>query len=294
MPLIEEVRSSCAQIAAHARWVQIDENALAGDALAAIAARGPGPALDPVRHYLEGEPADVADYLLALDAINFGSGWFPTLRKRLDGGHPVSGYFTVAWALADHVRGNGPPTPAWLRGVDTRTVAQILDQPPSHELMSLYAQALRELGRFLGDRRALDVVAQCGGSARARHPPMEPRPGTRVQGPAAAPVPVRLLLKATILTALQSTLAKTKVTAMATLTIRGLDDETKTRLRVRAARHGRSMEAEVRAILEDALPFESSSGGLGSRVHARFAAIGGMELDPPVRREAPRAASLQA
>jgi antitoxin FitA len=81
---------------------------------------------------------------------------------------------------------------------------------------------------------------------------------------------------------------------MATLTIRGLDDATKTRLRVRAARHGRSMEAEVRSILEDALPSEPSSVGLGSRIHARFAAIGGMELDPPVRREPPRAASLQA
>jgi hypothetical protein len=165
MPLLEEVRSSCAQIAAQARWVRID-----GEALVEIAAPDPAagvstPALDPVRHYLEGSPRDVADYLLALDAINFGSGWFPTLRKRLDAGRPVSGYFTVGWALADHVRAEGPPTAAWLRTVETRTIAQILDQPPDHELMSLYAQALRELGRFLGERRALDVVAECGSSA---------------------------------------------------------------------------------------------------------------------------------
>ncbi len=168
MPLFQEVRSSCARAAAQARWVRIDEDALAGDVLEGITAQGPGPALDPVRHYLEGEPGDVADYLLALDAINFGSGWFPTLRKRSISGphtHPVSGYFTVAWALADHVRAEGPPTAAWLRAVDTRTVAQLLDQPADHELMSLYAQALRELGRFLGERRALDVVAECGGSA---------------------------------------------------------------------------------------------------------------------------------
>jgi antitoxin FitA len=80
---------------------------------------------------------------------------------------------------------------------------------------------------------------------------------------------------------------------MATLTVRGLDDATKTRLRVRAAHHGRSMEAEVRAILEDALPSETTSSGLGSRIHARFAAIGGAELDLPTRRELPRAADLQ-
>ncbi len=153
MPLLDEVRSSCARVAAQARWVRIDEDALTADALAAVAAQGPGPALDPVRHYLEGEPADVADYLMALDAVNFGSGWFPTLRKRSISGpptHPVSGYFTVAWALADHVRAEGPPTATWLRTVDTRTIAQLLDQPADHELMSLYAQALRELGRFLG------------------------------------------------------------------------------------------------------------------------------------------------
>ena len=124
-----------------------------------------------MRHYLEGQPADVADYLLALDAINFGSGWFPTLRKRLDGGLPVSGYFTVAWGLTDYVRAQHAADDgwaldgAWLRAVDTRTIAAILGQRPDHELMSLYAQALRELGRFLGERRALDLVAECGGSA---------------------------------------------------------------------------------------------------------------------------------
>ena len=54
------------------------------------------------------------------------------------------------------------------------------------------------------------------------------------------------------------------------------------------------MEAEVRAILEDALPSQLPSGGFGSRIHARFAAVGGVELDLPDRREVPREASLQA
>ena len=45
-------------------------------------------------------------------------------------------------------------------------VAQTLGQSRDHELMGLYAQALRELGRFLGERRALDVVALAGGSAQ--------------------------------------------------------------------------------------------------------------------------------
>ncbi len=174
MGLLDEVRAECAQIAVHARSVRIDAEAVADEELLArlVASEPDEPEaeLDPVRHYLEGEPADVADYLLALDAINFGSGWFPTLHKRLDRGEPVSGYFTVAWGLADHVRahpvGAGSALgPAWLRTVDTATIAAILEQPSDHELMSLYAQALRQLGRFLGARRALDLVAQCGDSA---------------------------------------------------------------------------------------------------------------------------------
>jgi plasmid stability protein len=81
---------------------------------------------------------------------------------------------------------------------------------------------------------------------------------------------------------------------MVSLTIRGLDQETKTRLRVRAARHGRSMEAEARHILADALATQEDapSTGLGSRIHARFAALGGLELDLPTRTEQPRSAEL--
>ncbi len=159
MTLTEEVRAACERIAASAGHVRIDLDALSD------VQPGPTPALHPDFHYLEGEPADVADYLLALDAINFGSGWFPTLRKRTHEGRRVSGYFTIAWSLADHVRAHGPPSAAWLRSVSTRQVAHILDQPADRELMSLYAQALRALGRFLGDRRALDLVEEAGGSA---------------------------------------------------------------------------------------------------------------------------------
>jgi plasmid stability protein len=63
---------------------------------------------------------------------------------------------------------------------------------------------------------------------------------------------------------------------MATLTIRGLDDKVRDRIRVEAARHGRSMEAELRAALERLYPPDSEKG-LGSRIRARFAAIGGIE-----------------
>jgi hypothetical protein len=151
----DRVRAHGAAIAAQARSVRIDV-----DALEALEP-GPSPELDPQRHYLEGPTADVADYLLVLDAINFGSGWFPTLRKRVGS----SGYFTVAWALADRWRAGAGWTSAQLRAMRTEEVADTLGQARDHELMALFAQALRELGHFLGPRRALDLVADARGSA---------------------------------------------------------------------------------------------------------------------------------
>jgi hypothetical protein len=167
MGLTDDVRAACAQIAEQARSVRIDPERLAAYADGADGAPVADPGLDPVRHYLEGSPADVALYTLALDTINFGSGWFPTLRKRTDPatGRTVSGYFTVAWNLADHFRIHGAWSTEQLRGMRTEELAQILGQPADHELMSLYSQALRELGRFLGDRSVLELVAQARGSA---------------------------------------------------------------------------------------------------------------------------------
>ena len=82
---------------------------------------------------------------------------------------------------------------------------------------------------------------------------------------------------------------------MASLTIRNLDDATKAQLRLQAASHGRSMEEEVRTILRQAVraPAGSSEGlGLGSRIHAHFAAFGGVELDLPERTSPARPAQF--
>ncbi|CAA9526610.1 MAG: Hypothetical protein DUF2419 [uncultured Solirubrobacteraceae bacterium] len=144
-------------MAATAQWVRIDL-----DALERVEA-GPPPALDPVRHYLEGSPQDVASYFLTVDTVNFGSGWFPTLRKRAGS----SGYFTVAWAIADRFRAHGPWTSAELRALRTDEIAEALGQPRDHELMALYAQALRALGVFLGERDALALVREARGCAEA-------------------------------------------------------------------------------------------------------------------------------
>lgn len=77
---------------------------------------------------------------------------------------------------------------------------------------------------------------------------------------------------------------------MATLTIRQLDDGTHARLRERAARHGRSVEAEVRAIL-DATTGRPDVNVLVS-LHRAFAPDGGIELELDGRTHAPRDVEL--
>jgi len=159
MALPDDVRVGCAQLAERATSVRIDLEALG------TIEPGPPPALDPDRHFLEGSVQDVATYVLVLDTINFGSGWWPTLRKRQAAGRPMSGYFTVASGLTDRFRAHGPWSTAELRALRADEVADVLGQPRDHELMALFAQALRQLGEFLGERSALDLVAKAGGSA---------------------------------------------------------------------------------------------------------------------------------
>jgi hypothetical protein len=154
-PLTDEVRRHCAQVAATARHVRIDPGA--------ATATGGVAGLDPALHPLEAAPEELARYVLVLDAVNFGSGWFDTLR--LPAGESGTAWLTAR--LTEHARGRGGATwtAAELRGLDARTVAGVLAQEPAHQLMDLYAQALRALGGWLGDRGALDAVAAAGGSA---------------------------------------------------------------------------------------------------------------------------------
>jgi len=70
---------------------------------------------------------------------------------------------------------------------------------------------------------------------------------------------------------------------MATLTIHNLDEAVKKNLRANAAIHGCSMEEEARRILRRVLIRKDDGKGLGSRIHERFAKIGGIDLALPTR-----------
>lgn len=77
---------------------------------------------------------------------------------------------------------------------------------------------------------------------------------------------------------------------MSTLTIRQLNEHTHARLRGRAAKHGRSVEAEVRAILDAAVDLPEENILLA--LHATFAEVGGVALEVSERTEPPRPVDL--
>jgi hypothetical protein len=87
-----------------------------------------------------------------LDAINFGSGYFPHLRKRPG----MSGYFTVATSLTDYYRERGPLSAQELTQLTAEDCARMFSQEPAEEpvreLMGHFARALNDLGRYLIER----------------------------------------------------------------------------------------------------------------------------------------------
>lgn len=164
--LCDRVRAGAAAVMARARSIEIDPDAL--DALAArFEPDAPPATLDPAHHFV-GEPPDVLAFVLTLDAVNFGSGWFPQLAKRPG----LSGYFTIATALKERFERDGPWSAAALTHVTPERCAELfgqdMDRPGPAELMTLFARAWNQLGHFLQARyagRFAGPLAEAGGDA---------------------------------------------------------------------------------------------------------------------------------
>jgi hypothetical protein len=150
----DRVRAACTWVASRARSVRIEEGALAAYA-AALPSAGEPPAPDLETELTEGSREDRAAFVLCLDAINFGSGWWPTIRKRPG----RSGYFTIAAGLTERFRRDGRWPAAELALLSAADIAAALGQDAAHPLMADYAAALRDVGEH--------VSADHGGSFEA-------------------------------------------------------------------------------------------------------------------------------
>jgi hypothetical protein len=148
------VREACAWVAERARSARIDQEAI--EAYARTLPVDTMPAeLDPATHFVEGDRELRAAFVLCLDAINFGSGWWPTIRKRP--GH--SGYFTIAAGLTERFRTAGAWSAGQLTGLSAADVAEVVGQDPDHPLMADFAASLRDVGEH--------VLGEHGGSFAA-------------------------------------------------------------------------------------------------------------------------------
>src|SRR5918997_6712328 len=126
--LTEGVRAACKAVAEGASFVRIDRELAPSYAVSLPLDQATAPALDPNRHYF-GDRDDTVAFFLTLDAINFGSGYFPHLRKRPG----MSGYFTVAASLTDYYRERGPLSARELTRLTTEDCTKIFGQEPNNE-----------------------------------------------------------------------------------------------------------------------------------------------------------------
>jgi hypothetical protein len=154
--VVQELRQAVARVADQALSVRIN-----AERIPAYAASLEAPRAVPVPVLNGAERTRATWYWLTLDAINFGSGWFPTLRKGPGG----TGYSTISGALKGQFDAHGPWTARELAHLDPATVAQVMDQDSGHELMARFADSLNDVGRQListyrGDPLRLITAAQ--------------------------------------------------------------------------------------------------------------------------------------
>jgi hypothetical protein len=144
----DRVRAACAWVASQARSVEIVSGGIE-DYAAGLPVEMAATADAP----LSGANRETrAAFVICLDAINFGSGWWPTIRRRPE----LSGYATIEAGLVERFREAGAWSAPELTRLTAADVARIVGQDSGHPLMERYAESLRDVGGH--------VLAEHGGS----------------------------------------------------------------------------------------------------------------------------------
>jgi len=157
----DRVRTACARVAGLSRSVKIAEPAIESYAAELTSSPEQPPQALPAA---DGDRESRAAFVICLDAINFGSGWWPTIRKRPG----RSGYSTIEAGLAERFRAKGPWPAQELARLTAAEIAAVTGQDRDHPLMEQYAGALRDVGeRVLAEHAGsfAAVVNAANGSA---------------------------------------------------------------------------------------------------------------------------------
>jgi hypothetical protein len=140
--LPDEVRAACAWVAERARSVRIEGAKVEGYAAElerAVASEPTG------ERPAEREPEAAAAFAICINAINFGSGWWPTIHKRPG----LSGYGTMEAGVTARFDSVGPWTADELVAINASEIAAVVGQDPEHPLMEQFAAALQDVGGHL-------------------------------------------------------------------------------------------------------------------------------------------------
>jgi Queuosine salvage protein len=161
--LPDQVRDACAWVAGRAQSVRIEAGAIESYADGLTRDRDPVSPPEARR-----DPEAAAAFAICMNAINFGSGWWPTIRKRPG----LSGYATMAAGVEERFDAKGRWSAEELAAMDAPTIAAALGQEPGHPLMAQFAAALRDVGahlhrdhdgRFLGVAEAANSIPALAG-----------------------------------------------------------------------------------------------------------------------------------
>jgi hypothetical protein len=151
MDRFDEIREACRWVCERAVHVRVADERLDTYADSLSLEQIASPALDPQAHHI-GHGEDTVSFFVVLDTINFGSGYFPHLKKLPN----RSGYFTIATHLANRYRTKGPLRASELAALSEADCADLFAQdttdPLISELMGLFARALNDLGTLLSTR----------------------------------------------------------------------------------------------------------------------------------------------
>jgi len=153
--IFDTIRSRCRQVAEQARHVHIAVDRIPKAIAPLLGKSLTVPTLDTTSLFV-GAAEVTAAFFITLAAVNFGSGYFPHLRKQ----PAMSGYYTIATSLSERFRSQGPLTATQLAEVTARDCADLFQQDVSDsaiaELMTLFAIAWNDLGRVLVARHEGD------------------------------------------------------------------------------------------------------------------------------------------
>jgi hypothetical protein len=149
MNVFDLIRSTCEQVAESASDVHINKDFIADYVNLLPLSSVKRLQMDEENHFC-GDLERTVNFFIVLDAINFGSGYFPFLKKVAG----KTGYFTVTSLLKEEFERQNIFSCSFLQSISAQDCIRIFKQDPDNRrilpLMGNFAKAMRELGDFVG------------------------------------------------------------------------------------------------------------------------------------------------